>query len=222
MSGGAPIQAVDFSVDLLRAILWQYNDAARLQSLLEQKQAWYDAQQRDFWAAWARDVFDLRTANDFGCAVWSIILDQPLVADLGASRPDYPAFGFGSHHRNFTRGNFARGNGASQALAIEQKRIALRMRYRQLVARGTVPEINAMLADIFGDLGRVYVLDNGDMTMTYVFGFVPPPSLLMVLDLFDLLPRPAGVKVGRLTPAASSRFGFGVRHKNFNHGTFAR
>lgn len=218
MSGA--IQTFDYSVDLMRAILWQYNDAARLQSLLEQKQAWYDAQQRDFWAAWYRDVFDLRTANDFGCAVWSIILDQPLVADVSASGPDYPAFGFADHGMNFGHGNFAR-SGGSQALSTEQKRIILQLRYRQLVSRGTVPEINAMLADLFGALGPAYVLDNEDMTMTYVFGFEPSSALLQVLDLFDILPRPAGVGVSRLTPANSNRFGFAPYGQNFNNGTFA-
>lgn len=220
MSGGAQIQEIDFSVDLLRVLLWQYNDAARLQTLIEKKQAWYDTHQRDFWTAWVRDVFDLRTANDFGCAVWSIILGQPLVADVSASGPDYPAFGFGDFGMNFGHGNFARGNG-SQGLSVEQKRIVLRLRYRQLVARGTVPEINALLADLLGDLGQAYVLDNEDMTMTYVFGFEPSSALLQVLDMFDILPRPAGVKVNRLTPANSNRFGFAPYGQNFNNGTFA-
>ena len=76
MSGG--IQLFDFSVDLLRAILWQYNDATRLQSLLQQKQDWYNEQQTEFWSSWYRDVFNLDTANDFGLAVWSIILEVPL------------------------------------------------------------------------------------------------------------------------------------------------
>ena len=216
----AGIQTFDYSVDLLRAIIWQYNDAAAMQSLLSQKQAWYDQHQRDFWSAWCRDVFDLRTANEFGCAVWSIILDQPLVANINASRPDYPAFGFDAKHRNFSRGNFASAGG-SQALTVDQRRMLLQMRYRQLVSRGTVPEINAMLADLMADYGRVYVRDNYDMTMTYVFGFEPPAALLQVFDLFDILPSPAGVKINRLTPAASKRFGFGSVHKNFDHGTFA-
>ena len=215
-----PIQTFDYSVDLLKAILWQYNDATSLQSLLTQKQAWYDAQQRDFWSTWFHDVFDLRTANDFGCSVWSIILNQPLVAELKASGASYPAFGFTSTRRNFGRGNFA-ASGGSKGLSLDQRRMVLQMRYRQLVARGTVPEINAMLADLMADYGSVYVRDNGDMTMTYVFGFEPPAALLQVFDLFDILPRPAGVRINRLTPAASKRFGFGGYHKNFNNGPFA-
>lgn len=213
------VQAFDYSVDLMRAILWQYNDANRIQSLLAQKQDWYDTNQRDFWSAWFRDVFDLRTASEFGCAVWSIILGQPLTADLGAAATDYPAWGFADFGMNFGNGNFARGDGG-QSLGLDQKRTILRLRYRQLVSRGTVPEINAMLNDLFGSLGPAHVLDNHDMTMTYVFGFEPSSSLLQVLDLFDILPRPAGVKINRLTPANSNRFGFAPYGQNFNNGTF--
>lgn len=216
----ADIQAFDFSVDLMQAILWQYNDAARLQAILQAKQDWYDANQRDFWTNWHRDVFDLRTANDFGCAVWSIILEQPLVADPGAAPADYPAFGFGDHGMNFGHGNFARG-ATPQTMTTEQKRIILQLRYRQLVSRGTVPEINAMLVDLFGRLGPAWVVDNHDMSMTYVFGFEPPSALLQVLDLFDILPRPAGVGINRLVPSDSLRFGFAPYGQNFNNGTFA-
>ena len=72
----ATIQEFDFSVDLLRALLWQYEDATGLQALLRQKSEWYTVNQTAFWSNWERDVFDLTTANDFGCAVWGIILTR--------------------------------------------------------------------------------------------------------------------------------------------------
>ena len=74
----ATIQEFDFSVDLLQAILWQYNNATSLQSLLNSEQAWVIENQTEFWENWLRDVFDLRTANEFGLSVWSIILGIPL------------------------------------------------------------------------------------------------------------------------------------------------
>ncbi|MEG7685973.1 DUF2612 domain-containing protein, partial [Listeria monocytogenes] len=72
----------------------------------------------------------------------------------------------------------------------------LRLRYYQLVSRGTVPEINAFLKLMFGDQGLVYTIDNHDMTfVTYFFTFIPDAQTKFILYNYDLLPRPAGVGV---------------------------
>jgi hypothetical protein len=219
------IQAIDYSVDLLQAILWQYNDAARLQSLLEQKQVWYDENQTAFWENWTEEVFDLRTANDFGCSVWSIILNVPLQVEAPPSPPDYPAFGFGgpsdeAFHKNFDHGNFATGNGVANQLTLAQKRLVLRLRYFQLVCRGTVPEINSFMRQLFGEEGNVYVLDTLDMLFAiYIFTFAPSSQLYYILESYDLLPRPAGVGV-RITVATEFAWGFDEFHANFDNGNF--
>lgn len=74
------IQDIDFSVDLLKALLWQDNSAEKIESLLQQKQDWYNINQEQFWSDWVTNVFDLRTANQFGLAVWAIILGMPTSA----------------------------------------------------------------------------------------------------------------------------------------------
>jgi len=107
------IQTFDFSVDLLRALLWQHNKAERLESLLRQKQAWYDANQSGFWTDWIADVFDLRTANDFGLAVWAVILDIPLVVASSVDPDDKPIWGFGQYRENFNKGMLASSSGCS-------------------------------------------------------------------------------------------------------------
>lgn len=144
------IQAVDFSVDLLRALLWQYNDAARLEGLLRQKQAWYDENQSAFWSNWLADVFDLRTVTEFGCAVWAIILDVPLSVST-PEEGEKPTWGFGTYRENFTNGNFS--STQASGLTLAQKRIILQLRYFQLVNRGAVPEINAFFLYLFGRIG---------------------------------------------------------------------
>src|SRR5271170_3537397 len=87
------IELFDYSVNLLQAILWQYNTAENLQSLLNQKQTWYDVNQEQFWTDWYNNVFNLQTCNDFGLAVWSYILNIPLFLQ---SDPDVdrPLWGF--------------------------------------------------------------------------------------------------------------------------------
>lgn len=187
------IQQFDYSVDVLAALLWQYNDATALQSLLAQKQAWYDANQSAFWESWETNVFDLQTADQFGLSVWAIILDIPIIVVI-TPPSNVVGWGFGTLHKNFTHGNFRATNG-SQELTVEQARTVLRMRYFQITSRGTVPEINRFIDILFGDLGGGYVDDNYDMTMTYNFNFVLPSSLGYIFTNYDILPRPAGVAV---------------------------
>lgn len=213
------IQAFDFSVDLLRALLWQYNDAARLEGLLQQKQDWYNANQKAFWEDWARDVFDLRTANDFGLGVWAIILDIPLAVASAVDPSDKPIWGFGQYRENFTNGNFA--SISNSALSTEQKRLVLRLRYFQLVTTGAVPEINAFFAYLFEPLGRAYVKDGYDMRARYVFEFPLPSALEMVLTEYDLLPRPAGVKIDYVVIGDADGWGFGRYHETFTNGNFS-
>lgn len=236
----ARIQEFDFSVNLLQALLWQYNQATNLQGLLEQKQEWYDVNQRDFWEAWYRDVFDLRTANAFGLAVWAIILNarQFVYQPPNIERPIFgfgvPNTGFGdrfgsrfsagtslSFFKNFNNGNFGTSSGAGiNGLDLEQSRILLRLRYFNLAMRPSVPQINAFVNEVFKDLGKVVVLDNYDMTCTYVFLFALPSSLIYVLNNFDVLPRPAGVALNITTVPRDKVFGFGDAYVNFNNGNF--
>ena len=189
------IREFDFSVNLLKAILWQYNDAVRLQSLLNSKNDWYIANQTTFWENWYRDVFNLLTANAFGLQVWAIILDVPII--VTTVTPPAPKVGifFGDDHENFTNGNFAAATPGGVVLTVEQARQLLRMRYFQITTRGAVPEINEFFKLLFVNDGPVWVEDNLDMTATYVFGFQPSAQLIFVLEKYDILPRPAGVDV---------------------------
>lgn len=212
-------QLFNFSVNLLQALLWRQNKADNLASLLTQKQSWYDTNQTNFWTNWIRDVFDLRTASDFGCAVWAIILGLPLAVVLPASTR--PTFGFGAFHRNFTRGNFAPISQNVVPLTLPQKRLVLRLRYLQLFTHGTVPEINRVVGYVFADsgYGPVYVLDGLNMTANYVFTFAIPSSLLFILTNYDILPRPAAVLLNYVVLTRAS-FGFGAFHRNFSRGNF--
>lgn len=212
------IQAFDYSLNLLRALLWQHNEASRLESLIASKQAWYDTNHSQFWSDWVRDVFDLRTANDFGLSVWAAILDIPLAITTPPDPAGKAVYGFGSYYKNFTRGTFA--SISNSNLTTEQRRLVLRLRYFQLVTTGAVPEINEFLGKLFADMGPVYVLDNLDMTATYVFGFALPSELQQVLTEYDVLPRPAGVAVDFVVLVAGDGFGFGRYHTNYDNGNY--
>lgn len=213
------IQAFDFSVNLLRAMLWQYNDATRLEALVRQKQEWFDAENQGFWEDWQRDVFDLRTANAFGLSVWAIILDMPLTISSGSDPgEERVVFGYALDDENFDNGNFE--PWVELPLTIEQSRLILRLRYFQLVTRGTVPEVNQYLQALFADQGSAYAVDGLNMTARYVFGFPLSTELQQVFSLFDLLPRPAGVFVDYVVIPDATTWGFGRYHLNFDNGNF--
>ncbi|UVE47620.1 DUF2612 domain-containing protein [Pseudomonas chlororaphis] len=216
---GDRVQAITCSLDAMRALLWQHDNAEKLKSLITLKQQWYELNHCQFWSNWYRDVFDPRTANDFGLGVWARILNISLGVEVPSSR-NKAAFGFGTHHKNFENGNFARAYTSEQSLTIDQKRLVVRLRYFQLTSRGTVPEINDFLKELFGDHGLVWVHDSLDMTYaTYFFGFQPDSQLSFITELYDLFPRPAGVGV-RFIVQPRDAFGFGVNNLNFNNGSF--
>jgi hypothetical protein len=214
------IQEFDFSVDLLKAILWEYNDATNLQSLLNQLNTFVVTNQTDFWESWLTNVFDLVTANDFGLSVWSIILGAPINVVSNATPPTETVFGFGATNGNFFNYNFDNPSGVVTQMPTEMARLYLRLRYFQLVSSGTVPEINRMLDYLFGNMGVAFLQDQGYMRQRYVFNFTPTADMTFLFNNFDILPRPAGVGSYYIT-ASQIPFGFGTSNVNFNNGNFA-
>lgn len=187
------VQAFDYSVNLLQNIIWQYDQSPNLVAVVRAKHDWYAPNQTEFWTNWYSDVFNLLTANDFGLAVWAVILDVPIFVDNGGSPPGYPAFGFADYGENFGHGNFGTA-GSGMLLTTAERRAILRLRYHQLTTIGSVSSINAALADVFGS-GNAHVVDNRDMTITYTFTTPISAPLLSVLQSFDVMPRPAGVSI---------------------------
>lgn len=186
------IQQFDFAVDVLQPLIWQYQNAPTIKSLLEGKQTWYSTNHTEFWTDWYTDVFNLQTANIFGLSVWAIILGQPIVFN-NVNDPSQIPWGFGTNNVNFTQGNFAGGGGASYALPIAAARLLLQLRAFQLVSSGTVPETNRMLAYVFESYGPAWLVDNYDMTQTYKFNFALTSDMVYIFNNTDVLPRPAGV-----------------------------
>ena len=213
------IQQFSYNVDLLKALLWQYNDAVNLQALLEAKDTWYANNETAFWTDWYTNVFNLETADAFGLAVWSIILNQPLYVNGGTAAPQSGIFGLGSYNQNLNNGNFGPQSGQTYQFSLETSRLLLRLRYYQLTSSGTVPEINRMLKSLFSKYGFVYLVDNHDMTQQYLFYFTIPSEILLMLTSFDVLPRPAGVQ-SIIQETTVVPFGLGSNNANFTNGNF--
>lgn len=193
----ATIQEFDYSVDLLKALLWQYNKSPNLQAILQAKQDWYNTNQTQFWEDWFTNVFNLDTCNDFGCVVWAIILGVPLNFVSGDMPKTGTPWGFDIVNLSNFDGNY---NFTSQQsngtiLTTAQKRILLKLRYYQLISRGSLTQTNKMLKDLLSPFGTYYMVDNLDMTMTFVSTGPAPSWITFILTEMQVLPRPAGVKM---------------------------
>ena len=189
------IQAFDFSVDLLKSILWEYNTALNLQDILEAKQSWYNVNQTAFWTNWITDVFDLQTCNDFGCAVWAIILGIPIGIVTAPIVNGQQPWGFDTTNlTNFNGFNFTSTTITTIILTTAQKRTLLQLRYRQLTCRTTIPETNQILKSVLGSFGLMYITDNYNMTATLNCVFAIPTFIYLLFSL-DLIPRPECVSL---------------------------
>jgi Protein of unknown function (DUF2612) len=208
------IQQVDYDVNLLQAILWQYTNATNLQGLLEAKDAWYAANQTAFWQDWYTNVFNLATADQFGLIVWGIILGLPLY--VNAVPYEGAVFSFDAPV-GFDQGILGSENGSAYMLPVETQRLALQLRYFQLTSSGTVPETNRMLAYVFANYGKAWLLDYGDMTQAYVFDFPVTFDLQYLFNNYDILPRPAGVASSYIDNTLEY-FGFNSFNFNFDNG----
>lgn len=197
------IESFDYTIDLLQSVLWQYDDADRIISLITQKQAWYTENVSQFWTDWYTNVFNLLTANDFGLMIWSIILNVPYLIPITPT--DKPIVGFNTEPPenpwvNFDRGTFADNGSSRPVLRTEEQRLFLRLRYFQLISNGTVPFINFYMNLLFNDpsglyVGGAWVLDNFDMSMEYQFNCPISPGLFEAITQYNVLSKPTGVSL---------------------------
>lgn len=185
-------ESLDLNVNLLRSILWQYENTDKLKALVIGQQEWINENHTAFWNDWIRDVFNLKTANAFGLAVWSRILNVPLTIEREQNIDD--VFGFGAEHENFNNGGFGTAAGAIDNVGVEQARKMLLSRYFTLTYAPTAPNINMILEAMFGE-GAVYVVDSLDMRYMYTFDGEPDYRTRELIKNVDFLPRPAGVGV---------------------------
>lgn len=206
--------------NVLRALLWQHNNAPRLTTLLQGKQAWYASEADGFWERWQADVFDLRTASAFGLQVWGIILGVPIgVAPDGPTPVTVKPWGFGTNNANFNNGNFLpNANGASGVqLSVYEARVLLQLRYLYLTCYPSVIKINERLSQI---APFIVAFDSFDMSeIRYEFAQVMSAQFLALCAQGGILPQPSVVGLG-ISVFGRKIFGFGTLNENFNNGNF--
>ena len=151
-----------YDTNLLQAMHWMQDKAVNIESLIRSRQAWYDTNCKLFWDGWQNNVLELRTANEFGVALWCIILGLPMGL-FNLNPVNYP-WAFGEQRENFkyfegsaytldnpnlVGGNFQGGGASIQSL--QEAIWCLQLRYASLFSDGSIKEINRMLKFIFND-----------------------------------------------------------------------
>lgn len=185
----------NLQINVQQCVLWQYANSPSLQTLLQAKSAFYAQNVTQFWNDWFNDVFNINTATDFGLTVWGEILDFPRQIKANT--------------------------GQIHILTTEQYRTILKGQLLKFRMSGTAPQVNEWLNVVFGNQGKVYCLDNLDMTVIpFVFQTNPSDEILWLLSNVDFLPRPAGVGY-EVRIIGKDVFGFdGSGLQPFDQGTF--
>lgn len=174
-------------------LLSQYANSPVIIALID---AWSEAIDRlvgfnDFYRA----VWNVDTAAGFGLDIWGRIvgvsraLFVPTANFLGfASSSDALSFGDGIFYGGgaFTT-NYQLTDAAYRQLILAKAALN--------ITNGSIPAINAILRALFPNYENVYVRDNADMTMTFVFGAQLSKVDYAIVTQSGVLPRPVGVSV---------------------------
>ena len=154
---------------------------------------------------WYTLVWNVKTAQGYGLDVWGRIVGVSRV--LSIESVDYLGW---REANDLTEEGFDQAPWYSGSDVTSNYRLS-DDGYRQLIyakalaniSDGSVLSINTILTTLFSGQGDAYIKDNGDMTMTYVFSFVPTDVQVSIIQNSGVLPRPAGVGVSYSIEASS-------------------
>lgn len=141
-------------------------------------------------------VWNIQTCLTYGLDVWGRIVVIGRVIPVA----DTKFFGFEEggtiDYAGFDQAPFYNGQRISSGfrLSDEAYRLLIISKAAANIWDGTIPALNAILRLLYPMRGP-YVIDNGNMSMTYRFPWVLSPVEASVAISSGVLPRPCGVKV---------------------------
>lgn len=178
--------------DWSQTILSQYANSPVILSIIESFSEAVDPTQSI--EAFYDQVWNVATAVGYGLDVWGRIVGVNRVIQVPPSK----FFGFAEAGNvsadPFNQSPFYAGGPLTSNFQLSDDA------FRQLIFAkaaaniwdGSIPGLNSILRLLFpGQL--CYVLDNENMTMTYVFGWILTPVQIGIIENTGVLPRPAGV-----------------------------
>lgn len=175
----------EFDENLIQNVIWQYDNAPALKSLIEAKDEYYNTNLTLFWDKIVSDFLNIHTATDWGLNLWGKILQLNRIYNI---------------------------NGQTITLTTETYRRVILGNLQLIHSNGTIPEINKYLNFIFkNDEGanfQSYAFDNNDMSVQYVLNFEPTLEELALIYARVILPTPAGVQDRLYILEQTKIFGF--------------
>lgn len=152
---------------------------------------------------WYSNIWNVKTAVGYGLDVWGRIVGVSRVLNL--STDSYIGWDEAGDLTSDSWGNAIWYSGkdstSNYALTDDAYRILIYAKALANISDGSIVSINRILEILFSDQGTAHVADNGNMTMTYVFGFVPSSVDVAIIENSGVLPRPSGVSVSYAIPS---------------------
>lgn len=196
--GGGPDTARAAFFDVRRTVMSQYANSPVLLGLIDALAYSIDRQAAldDFYDT----VWNIDTAAGFGLDIWGRIVGVSRALYIGTE--PYLGFTQDTDAVPFGQGVFYAASRLTPnfSLTDDAYRRLIMAKAALNITDGSTPAINAILRALFPDYGNVYVRDNRDMTMTYVFGAALSKVDYAIVTQSGALPRPAGVTVTVETP----------------------
>lgn len=184
-------ESAELGFDARQTLLSQYANSPVITGLLTALN--YALDQKAAVNAFYRMVWDVESARGFGLDIWGRVVGVSRA--LYVSDSQFLGFSSSTDAVPFGSGIFWGAGRLTPNFRLTD------IAYRRLILAKaalnitdcSVPAINAILRALFPDYGNVYVRDNGDMTLTYVFGSALSKVDYAIVSQSGALPRPVGV-----------------------------
>ncbi|WP_205626466.1 DUF2612 domain-containing protein [Novosphingobium fuchskuhlense] len=195
---GSPGDGAEPFFSIRDTVLSQYANSPILLAILDTMGTAIDRQaQLSGFRDW---VWNVDTAQGFGLDLLGRIVG--VARSLYISTADYLGFSDQPSAVPFGEGVFYSAQRLTPNYSVSDDA------YRQMIlakaalniTNCSIPSVNAILRALFPSYGNVYVRDNADMTMTYVFSAAPSKVDYAIVTQSGALPKPAGVAVTVETP----------------------
>lgn len=193
-----------------RTIISQYSGAPTIRRLIEDMNEAIDPTVNlvDFYN-WCWNV---DTAVGAGLDIWGNIVGVQRLLKIPSN---IDAFGFKTvtvpyDWQPFNQGTFFKGQIDTQAYLLpdDTYRTLILTKALANIVSTTAQNLNKLLRNLFPNRGRCYVLDNGGMSMTFVFEFAITEPEYIILTQSGVLPHPAGVMYNVVVIPTATFFGF--------------
>lgn len=194
--------------DIGKTILSQFQNSPTITGLVESFNLQIDpAADLDMFYEMVWDILRPGAVlNDYGLDVWGRIVNVSRNLNLPVDIVNPGGF-------TFVAGTYR--------LSNDDYRTLILIKALSNITDCSIPNLNALLTQLFAGRGRCYVVDDGDMAMTFVFEFFLKPYEYAIVSASGAVPHPAGVLVNITQIDASTIFGFkDTGFQPFDQGTF--